>query len=82
MSHRATVLSLYRQFIKESSKFTSYNFRDYAKNRIHHEFELNKTITDPAKITSLIAKGQKDLESLKRQVLISSLYPIGKNVLE
>jgi len=82
MSNRAKVISLYRQLIKESTKFTSYNFRDYAKLRIHHEFELNKQVTDPAKVQALIEKAEKDLSSLKRQVILSQLYPTGKGVIE
>lgn len=76
MSNRVQVLGLYRQLLRESKKFTSYNFRDYAKHRIHHEFELNKQVTDPAKINLLIKKAENDLSSLKRQVIVSQLFPV------
>lgn len=44
--------------------------RVYAKNRIQHEFELNRNVTDLAKQQALIEKAEKSLSSLKRQVCI------------
>lgn len=81
MSSRSQILSLYKQLIKESTKFSSYNFREHAKLRIHHEFALNKQVEDPAKVQSLIQKAEENLASLKRQVIISQLFPSDKNIL-
>lgn len=81
MSNRVQVLSLYRQLIKESNNFTSYNLREYAKLRINHEFQLNKQVAEPAKVKALIQKAEKDLASLKRQVIVSQLFPAERNVL-
>lgn len=82
MSNRAKVISLYRQLMNEADKFTSYNFRVYAKNRIHHEFEKNRNVTELAKQQELIQKAEKSLSSLKRQVVISKLYPAEKSILD
>lgn len=82
MSNRAKVISLYRQLMQEADKFTTSNFRVYAKNRIHHEFELNRNVTDLAKQKALIEKAEKSLSSLKRQVIVSQLFPAEKSVLD
>jgi len=54
-------LSLYKSLLKESSKFTSYNFREYAKNRVKAEFVKNKKINDPTQQKSLLQKAQTNL---------------------
>lgn len=81
MSNRAKVISLYRQLMQEADKFTTHNFKVYAKNRIQYEFEQNRNVTDLAKQQALIEKAEKSLSSLKRQVVISQLYPAEKSIL-
>lgn len=76
------VLSLYKSLIKESNRFTSYNFREYAHKRISWEFKKNKQINDQEQLKALSKKAQDNLESLKRQVIISQLYPAEKLIIE
>ncbi|XP_072017603.1 LYR motif-containing protein 4-like [Amphiura filiformis] len=71
---RAKVLSLYKQMMQESAKFSGYNYRTYAVIRIRDAFRENKDVTDSAKISSLVQKAEENLEIIKRQVVISQLY--------
>lgn len=82
MSNTRKALKLYKDLIKESNKFSSYNYRDYAKRKIKFEFNNSKQLNDPVKLQSLFEKGQQNLDLIKRQVFISQLYPIEKTVLE
>ncbi len=68
------MLSLYKQLVREGSRFTTYNFREYAKRRIRDEFKENKQLTDGKKIDELIHKGKRELEGLRRQTVISNMY--------
>ncbi|XP_055610399.1 protein bcn92-like [Uranotaenia lowii] len=79
---RMKVLSLYRQLIRESQKFTSYNFRNYALRRIRDSFRDNKALNDSALIENQLQFGQKNLEMIRRQVLVSQLYQTDKLVIE
>ncbi|KAF7726202.1 hypothetical protein EC973_009000 [Apophysomyces ossiformis] len=77
---RAQVLALYRQFFRHGNKFASYNFRDYALRRSRDAFRANAAETDPAKIAACIEKAQKELDILKRQASISTLYTRGEKL--
>ncbi|KAF2885233.1 hypothetical protein ILUMI_20952 [Ignelater luminosus] len=82
MSSKLQVLSLYRLLIRESKKFPSYNFRNYALRRIRDSFKENKSLTDQIQIKQQINKGYDNLEIIKRQVLIGNLYKTDKLVIE
>ncbi|KAI8144067.1 hypothetical protein BJV82DRAFT_513682 [Fennellomyces sp. T-0311] len=77
---RAQVLSLYRDFIRYGSKLSSYNFRAYAVRRSRDAFRAHADESDPTKIASLIDKAKQDLEVVKRQAIISSLYSSGEKL--
>ncbi|GFN97515.1 lyr motif-containing protein 4 [Plakobranchus ocellatus] len=81
-SMRTSVLSLYKQLLKESGKLSDYNFRAYAIRRTKDAFKENKNITDSKQIQSLIQKAQENLEVLKRQAIVSQLYGSTKIVIE
>lgn len=68
------VLRLYRQLLREGSKFGAFNFREYAKRRIRDEFQENKDLTDATKIGELLQKGKRELLVLQRQTMISNMY--------
>uniref|UniRef100_A0A2M4ATJ5 Complex 1 LYR protein domain-containing protein n=1 Tax=Anopheles triannulatus TaxID=58253 RepID=A0A2M4ATJ5_9DIPT len=73
-AHKMKVLSLYKQLIRASQKFDSYNYRLYAIRRIRHAFRENKALTDGGKIESELAYGQSNLEIIKRQTIIGNLF--------
>ncbi|XP_038652564.1 LYR motif-containing protein 4 [Scyliorhinus canicula] len=76
------VLSLYRAMLKESKKFSSYNYRTFAFRRIRDAFQENKNVTNPEVIQQLIEKAKVNREVIQRQVLISHLYTTQKLIIE
>jgi len=41
----------------------------YALEKVRYEFNANKEITDPAKISAFVLKAQENLDVVKRQVM-------------
>ncbi|XP_052553558.1 LYR motif-containing protein 4 isoform X1 [Tympanuchus pallidicinctus] len=66
-SSRAQVLRLYRALLRESQRFSGYNYRTYAIRRIRDAFRENKSIKDSAKIEELVNKAKENLEIIHRQ---------------
>ncbi|XP_011309686.1 LYR motif-containing protein 4 [Fopius arisanus] len=79
---RAAVLNLYRNLIRESKKWNSYNYREYALAKIRHEFHVNRCIADSGKIDAIYNKGLESLEMIKRQVIVGNLYATRPLVIE
>lgn len=79
---RSQVLSLYKQFIKNSRNFNNYNFREYFLRRAREEFRKNASVTDPAQASELYSAAKQDLGTLKRQSIISQMYTFDKLVVE
>ncbi|KAI9249460.1 hypothetical protein BDA99DRAFT_523866 [Phascolomyces articulosus] len=77
---RAQVLSLYRDFMRYGNKLAAYNFRSYAIRRSRDGFRAHANESDATKIASLINKAKQDLEMVKRQAIISSLYTSGQKL--
>ncbi|KAK4885699.1 hypothetical protein RN001_001970 [Aquatica leii] len=82
MHSRQQILSLYKSLMKESNKFSSYNYRNYALRRIRDAFRENMNLTDNNQITKIVKDGYRNLEIIKRQVLIGDLYKSDKLVIE
>eukprot|EP00897_Mesotaenium_endlicherianum_P008027 jgi/Mesen1/7252/ME000373S06318 len=79
----AQVRSLYRRLLREGSKFSSYNVREYAKRRVKEAFRESQQVSDLAQKTELFAEGKKQLEVVKRQVIVYSLYaPSVKSIMD
>lgn len=55
----------YRQLLRQSEQFASYNFREYAKRRTRDAFRENKAVEDQRKIQELVQKGLKELQMMK-----------------
>ncbi|XP_072459840.1 LYR motif-containing protein 4 isoform X5 [Notamacropus eugenii] len=81
-SSRAQVLDLYRVMLRESGKFTSYNYRTYAIRRIREAFRENKNVKDSAQIQMLVNKAKRNLEIIRRQTHLSEMYSADKLVIE
>ena len=79
---RNCVLSLYRQLLRESTKFDAYIYRKYAFRRIRDAFRDNKNICDQKIIEVLFKDGQNNLDIIRRQVIINKLYKSDKLVVE
>ncbi|RLN25749.1 hypothetical protein BBJ28_00004655 [Nothophytophthora sp. Chile5] len=84
MSSSTSVLRLYREMLRNASKFEGYNVRSYAMRRVKADFHKNKTLTaGSAEQEKALAFAREQANVLYRQVVISKLYPPqGKSVLE
>ncbi|CDK28673.1 unnamed protein product [Kuraishia capsulata CBS 1993] len=80
--NKSQVLSLYRQFLRNASKFEDYNFRNYFLRKSRDEFKKHKDVSDPAEIANFIKSARQDLLVLKRQAEISQMYHFDKLVVE
>ncbi|XKL60797.1 hypothetical protein PGB90_007854 [Kerria lacca] len=76
------ILKLYKSLLREGNKFSSYNFRMYALRRIRSRFKEEKIVKDPVKVELCYKEGLKNLDIIKRQVIINDLYKPEKLVLE
>ncbi|PMD25650.1 hypothetical protein NA56DRAFT_592501 [Hyaloscypha hepaticicola] len=74
--------SLYRQLLRQGEQFASYNFREYAKRRTRDAFREHKNVQDPREIQELMQKGLKELQSMKRQTVVSQFYQLDRLVVE
>lgn len=71
---RPQVLSLLRSLLRFGSKITNYNFREHAKRRALQGFRANRGLSgNEAQIK--YDEGLIQLNVLKRQSVISQLYP-------
>ena len=53
-------------------------FREYALEKIKHDFHANKSVSDTAVINQLIKTAEENLDIIRRQVspkIVSSRYP-------
>lgn len=75
MAGRTEVLGLYRAMMRYAGKFGSYNFRNHALRRVKYGFVSNKNILDQEEIAKQFLHGKTQLELVKRQAMISQLYP-------
>jgi hypothetical protein len=75
-------LGLYRRLMRAAGAFHNYNFREYALRRVRLGFHENKVVADSATASRLLAAGEKELETVRRQATISMLYQQARHVLE
>ncbi|XP_011702096.1 PREDICTED: LYR motif-containing protein 4 [Wasmannia auropunctata] len=79
---RDAILSLYRNLIRESKKWSSYNYRMYALRKVRHEFKENKALEDEEKVRQCYGKGQEALSMIKKQAILGNLYSTRPLVIE
>ena len=72
--NRVGVLSLYRNLLKNASKFVNYNFREHAKRRVIGEFKQNKNLST-AEAEAKYTWGLGQSEMVRRQAIVSQLFP-------
>ncbi|ODQ66193.1 hypothetical protein NADFUDRAFT_82101 [Nadsonia fulvescens var. elongata DSM 6958] len=78
----SAALNLYRQFMRHGSRFSSYNFREYAIRRAYDAFRSNSDLVEPELISKAIKIGEKELAIVKRQSQISQMYTTDKLIIE
>mmetsp|Transcript_17154 Transcript_17154/g.25993 ORF Transcript_17154/g.25993 Transcript_17154/m.25993 type:complete len:85 (-) Transcript_17154:856-1110(-) len=76
-----SVLTLYRSLLREAKTVSDYNFRSYALRRIKAGFNKNRQLQGE-EITSALCEGQNQLEMLKRQSMLTRMYPSATSVME
>ncbi|CAN8031663.1 unnamed protein product [Ixodes persulcatus] len=79
---RREVLSLYKQLMRESGHFKSYNCRSHALRCVRDLFKEHKAVQDKTEINELFQEGLKNLEIIKRQVVIGNMYKSADSVIE
>ncbi len=77
---RHDVLTLYASMIRHAKRFDDYNFRHHALRRIKYGFRQNMQRSDG--ISPIYSDGLKQLDVLKRQVMLGKLYPETSSVIE
>ncbi|XP_022332340.2 LYR motif-containing protein 4-like [Crassostrea virginica] len=82
MASRRKVIQLYKNLLRESNKFQSYNYREYALRRTRDAFREHKLEEDPKKITVLLRRAEENLDTIRRQVLVGEMYGDGRLVIE
>lgn len=60
----------------------NYNFREYALTKVKSEFREHQFEKDPTHLKNLEKAAQKNLEMLRRQAIVSQLYPTLQTVIE
>ncbi|CAM9306033.1 unnamed protein product, partial [Choristocarpus tenellus] len=71
---RTAALGLYRQLLREGRQLMDYNYRDYAIRRARLGFVKARECS-PNESEKIFAKGEEQLQILRRQAIISRLYP-------
>ncbi|CAN0380105.1 unnamed protein product [Ascophyllum nodosum] len=78
---RTAVLGLYRDLRRQGARLMDYNYRDYALRRARKGFEMARAFS-PEEAEAAFEKGKQQLEVVRRQAIISQLYPHKASVME
>ena len=81
MPAKNQILSLYHALLKDAKQLTNYNFRSYAVRRIKYDFRKNLLLGD-SEAKSAYKSGLSSQQVLRRQRIISQLYPEDDTVIE
>ncbi|TVY55943.1 LYR motif-containing protein [Lachnellula suecica] len=74
--------SLYRQLLRQGDQFAAYNFREYAKRRTRDAFREHRDVKGEREVQELMQKGLKELQSMKRQTVVSQFFQLDRLVVE
>ncbi|KAJ5613535.1 hypothetical protein N7528_007189 [Penicillium herquei] len=59
------VRSLFRSLLRQSSQFSNYNFREYARRKTRDSFREHQNVGEERRVQELIQSGLQDLRLLK-----------------
>ncbi|CAK1593111.1 unnamed protein product [Parnassius mnemosyne] len=79
---KTQILSIYKSLLRESEKFSNYNFRSYAIRRVRDAFKEHKSLTDKNLINKEYQFAKDNIAIIKRQVVIGEMYKTEKLVIE
>mmetsp|Transcript_21460 Transcript_21460/g.35921 ORF Transcript_21460/g.35921 Transcript_21460/m.35921 type:complete len:90 (+) Transcript_21460:146-415(+) len=71
---RQGVITLYRNMLRSAEQMANYNFREHAKRRVKGEFKANIVLSS-SEAEMKFAWGLTQMDIMKRQAIISQLYP-------
>ncbi|EIE26487.1 mitochondrial protein of LYR family [Coccomyxa subellipsoidea C-169] len=74
MARPAEIISMYRSFLKHGAKFPNYNIREYVRRKAMEGFRAHKGETDEQTVSELVQDAKTELEVVKRQSMVYSLY--------
>ena len=74
MGSRAATLRLYRDMMREASRFPDFNFRSYFQRRIRDGFRSAPQLENTAEIEARLARARIDLDMLRRQATLGQLF--------
>eukprot|EP01038_Epipyxis_sp_PR26KG_P015238 gene15238-20538_t len=75
------IISLFRKCLKFSNQISNYNFREHAKRKVKYEFKKSMQLKNAGEIESTFVKGMNSMDVLRRQSIISQLYPETQSVI-
>ncbi|CAJ0584102.1 unnamed protein product, partial [Mesorhabditis spiculigera] len=75
-------IAIYKQLQREAAKFPQTNYRSFFHRRIRDHFAKNSSVTDPQQQAELYKEAERNLQVLRRQAVVYSLYPHQKTVVE
>ncbi|KAN0094517.1 hypothetical protein V8E55_002804 [Tylopilus felleus] len=68
------ILSLYGSTLRTAKSFSSYNFRNYFLLRTKEKFRNMQAEKDPVKLSLAYNETVKELEVLRRSVVVNQVY--------
>ncbi|KAJ1918193.1 hypothetical protein H4219_002750 [Mycoemilia scoparia] len=80
--YRTEALTLYRNLLRSSRLFKTYNFREYVYRRSRDAFRENKNVSDSEKIQELLKEGNRQLQIAQRQGAINGMFSMNKVIIE
>ena len=78
----ASARKVFQQLLAEAGKFTDYNFRNHAIRRANFFYKDKIEINNEKVLTQNISNMQRDIEMIKRQVVIGQMYPSEQHMLD
>jgi LYR motif-containing protein 4 len=80
--NKLQILQQYRNILKSSKLFQEIGIRKYIERITREDYRKFKNLKENSKIEELYQKGEKQLELVRRQGKISSLYITKPSVIE
>ena len=68
------VVSLFRSRLRNARNLENYNFREHTIRHVKHDYRMNINASGE-ELEKIYQAGLEDLKRLKRQLVISQLYP-------
>ena len=78
----AASIALYRDLLRAAKGFSNYNFREYACRRVRESMRENAALSEGAAVHRAYAEGRVQLDMLRRQASVSSMFPQQHHAME